>query len=223
MQRAEEVPVISVLVVDGQRMFADAVARRLDAEDDLTVVAAVPSAQSAQRTMAGRDVDVLILDADLPEGAALRLCTDMSDRAHLPLVVMLSASEKAEQIAAAIRAGVVGWVGKAEPMEHLVRVIRGVTRGETWVPPSRLRRVFQLLLHEEKSRHDADPLASLTARERQVLSHMADGAGRKQIAEQLHLSPHTVRSHIQRLMRKLGAHTALEAVSLLHALPSERR
>lgn len=215
----------SVLVVDGQRTFADALARRLAVEDDLMVVAAVPSAQCARRAMAGRDVRVLLIDADLPDGAALSLCTDVSRRERPPLVILLSASAEAERIVAAIRAGFAGWVCKAEPMEYLLRVIRGVTRGETWVPPSELGRVFQLLLHEKKSIPDDHLLASLTPRERQILSHMADGAGRNQIAERLHLSPHTVRSHMQSLMGKLDAHSALEAVALtgsrLHAPPSE--
>jgi DNA-binding NarL/FixJ family response regulator len=205
---------ISVLVVDGQRMFADAVARRLEAEDDLTVVATLPSAQLARRAMAGRDVHVLLVDADLPDGAALSLCADISRQERPPLVIMLSASAEAERIVAAIRVGVVGWVRKAETIEYLLRVIGGVTHGETWVPQSELGRVFQLLLNEQKNRHDDDLLAPLTARERQVLSHMADGAGRQQIAERLNLSPHTVRSHMQSLMRKLGAHSALEAVAL---------
>jgi DNA-binding NarL/FixJ family response regulator len=136
---------------------------------------------------------------------------------------MLGASAEAERIVAAIRAGVVGWVHKAEHMEYLLRVIRGVTHGESWVPPSELGKVFQLLLHEQKSPHDDYPLVSLTARERQVLSHLADGASRKQIAERLQLSPHTVRSHMQNLMAKLGVHSALEAVALLHAASEWRQ
>jgi DNA-binding NarL/FixJ family response regulator len=205
---------ISVLVVDGQRLFADAVARRLEAEDDLMVVATLLSAQSARLAMAGRDVHVLLVDADLPDGAALSLCADISRQEHPPLVIMLSASAEAERIVAAIHVGVVGWVRKAETMQYLLRVIDGVTHGETWVPPSELGRVFQLLLHEQKNLHDDELLAPLTARERQVLCHMAEGAGRQQIAELLNLSPHTVRSHMQSLMRKLGAHSALEAVAL---------
>lgn len=210
---APDIPPIRVLVVDEQRTFADAVARRLDAEDGLTVVAVVPLPQSARRAMAGRDVHVMLVDADLPDGAGVSLCADVSGRVRPPFVIMLSASAETERIVAAIRVGAVGWVRKTETMEYLLRVIRGVTRGETWMPPSELGRVFQLLLHEQ---HPPDDylLASLTARERQVLAYMADGAGRKQIAERMQLSPHTVRSHMQSLMRKLGAHSALEAVAL---------
>jgi DNA-binding NarL/FixJ family response regulator len=220
---APDVTPISVIVVDRQRTFADAVARRLESEDDITVLAAVSTAQLAQRAMAGRDVQVLLIDADLPDGTALRLCANSGERDFPPLVIMLSASAEAERILAAIRVGVVGWVHKAESMEYLLRVIRGVNRGETWVPPSELGQVFHLLLREQTSPPDDGPLASLTARERQVLSHMADGAGRNQIAKQLHLSPHTVRSHMQSLMGKLGAHSALEAVTLLPALPAGSR
>jgi DNA-binding NarL/FixJ family response regulator len=211
---APDIPPLHVLVVDGQRTFADAVARRLDAEDGLTVVAVVPSPESAWRAMARRDVHVMLVDADQPDDAAVSLCADVSGREHPPPVVMLSASAETERIVAAIRAGAVGWVRKTETMEYLLRVIRGVTRGETWMPPSELGRIFRLLLHEQHPPDDV-VLAPLTARERQVLSHMADGAGRLQIAQRMQLSPHTVRSHMQSLMRKLGAHSALEAVAMV--------
>lgn len=204
---------IQVLVVDAQRTFADAVARRLDAEDGLTVVAVVPSPRSARRVMAGRLVHVMLVDADQPDDDAVSLCADVSGLDGPPFVIMLSASAETERIVAAIRAGAVGWIRKTETMDYLLRAVRGVTRGEAWMPPSDLGRVFRLLLRQHPS--DDGVLAALTAREREVLSHMADGAGRLQIAEQMQLSPHTVRSHMQSLMRKLGVHSALEAVAMV--------
>jgi DNA-binding NarL/FixJ family response regulator len=77
-----------------------------------------------------------------------------------------------------------------------------------------LRRVFRLLFDQQDENGADDLLAALTTREREVLAHMADGAGRKEVAERLQLSPNTVRSHMQSLMGKLGAHSALEAVAL---------
>ncbi len=210
---------INVLVVDQQRTFADAVAARLQMEPDVGIARVAQSALSARRVLAGQRFDVMLLDADLPGGDDLPGCADASGRDQPQYVIMLSDSAEAERILAGVRAGAAGWVRKDESIRHLLRVISGVTRGETWVPPSELGRVFRLLFDQQNGNGADDPLAALTTREREVLAHMTDGAGRKEVAERLHLSPHTVRSHMQSLMRKLGVHSALEAVALAGSSP----
>ena len=84
---------------------------------------------------------------------------------------------------------------RRQPVEHLLHVIYIVARGEAWIPPVLLHRVIWLLLRqrEQVSRED-DPLSALTAREREVLTLIAHGYGRKQVAEQMHLSPNTIRT-----------------------------
>jgi DNA-binding NarL/FixJ family response regulator len=106
-------------------------------------------------------------------------------------------------------------VRKDESFEHLVDVIRRASRGETWLPPAEMGRIIALLLQDqERRREDGELLAALTPREREVLSCLAEGAGRREVAERLHLSANTVRTHLQNLMAKLGVHTTLEAVAV---------
>jgi DNA-binding NarL/FixJ family response regulator len=205
---------INILVVDQQRTFSEAVAARLQTEPGLEVVGVAQSMLSARRVLASRRVDVMLLDADLPGGNDLTECAEAVRRDQPPCAIMLSSSAEAERILAAVRAGAAGWVCKDESIGHLLRVISGVTRGEIWVPPSELGSVFRLLFNQQNKSRAPDPLTALTTREREVLAHMADGAGRKEVAERLHLSPNTVRSHMQNLMGKLGAHSALEAVAM---------
>jgi DNA-binding NarL/FixJ family response regulator len=210
----DDVTQINVLVVDRERTFAEAIAARLQMESDIDVVGVAQSVLLARHVMAARRVDVLLLDADLPGGDDLLACADTFGRDQSPCMIMLSGPAEAERILAALRAGAAGWVGKSESIGHLLRVVSGVTRGETWVPPSELGSVLRLLFDQQNGNGADDPLAALTTREREVLAHMANGAGRKEIAERLHVSPNTVRSHMQSLMGKLGAHSALEAVAL---------
>jgi DNA-binding NarL/FixJ family response regulator len=210
---------ISILVVDRQRTFAEAVAACLQMESDVEVVGVAESVASARRVLGARQVDVMLLDADLPDGDDLTTFADISGWGRPPYVIMLSGSAEAERILAAVRAGAVGWVRKGESIRHLLRVVSGVMRGETWVPPSELGSVFWLLFDQQNGNGAHDPLSALTTREREVLAHMSDGAGRKEVAERLHVSPNTVRSHMQSLMRKLGAHSALEAVALAGSYP----
>lgn len=210
---------INTLVVDRQRTFAEAVAAWLQMESDVDVVGVAHSVPSARRILASQQVDVMLLDADLPDGDDLLASVDDPVSDPPPYVIMLGSSAEAERILAAVRAGAAGWVRKGESIGHLRRVVSGVTRGETWVPPSELGSMFRLLFDQQDQYGADDPLAVLTTREREVLTHMADGAGRKEIAERLHLSPNTVRSHMQSMMRKLDVHSALEAVALAGALP----
>jgi len=206
---------ISVFVIDQERTFADALAASLEAEEDVEVVAAVHRQAPAPSLIVGRHADVVLLDVDLPGNAAIRLCEELSERKDAPRVIMLSRGSEAERMADSIRAGAAAWVRKSESLTHLLRVIRGVTAGETWLPPAELGAVLQLLLAEHEQRRESDRLlASLTPREREVLACLADGAGRRDVAERLHLSANTVRTHLQNLMAKLGVHSTLEAVAL---------
>src|ERR1700745_3495210 len=89
---------ISVFVVDHERAFADALAARLEAEDEVDVVAAVHARTPAEALILGRYADVMLLDGDLPERAAIRLCEELSAREEPPRVVVLSRSSEPERI-----------------------------------------------------------------------------------------------------------------------------
>jgi DNA-binding NarL/FixJ family response regulator len=205
---------ITAVVIDEERTFADALAIRLNAEDDLSVVAV---AQRTATTMGWR-ADVILLDVDL--AGSLRLCKATSGPPHSTRVVMLSHTSEPARIVAAIEAGARGWVRKDESVEQLLRVLRGVARGETWLPPAETGNVLSLLMKQRDRREDGDRmLALLTPRERQVLACLADGDNRHQIAGRLNLMPNTVRTHQQNILAKLDVHSTLEAVALTRAWP----
>ncbi len=207
---------INVLIADHERTFADALAARLDDEDDMEVVGAVQVKTPSLSLITGRPAEVMVLDGDLPGGAANHLCEELSGRNDRTRVITLSSSSEPERIVAAIRAGAAAWVRKDESLAHLLRVIRGVAQGESWLPSSETGNVVRLLLQErDRHRKKERLLAALTPRERAVLACLAEGAAhRGAVAEQLHLSVNTVRTHLQNLMAKLGVHTALEAVAV---------
>lgn len=218
---------IHVLIVDQQFAFRDALAARLQAEPDLAVVAKAHSAEFAPRVLVGRSTNIILLDAELPDDSAIAFCAEITRRADAPRVVMLSAASKPERIVAAVRAGAAAWVRKDESIDHLLRVIRSVVHGETRLPPTELGPVLRLLIKDQDDRRDRDDLlAALTPRERDVLFHLVDGAGRKEVAERLQLSANTVRTYLNSLMTKFGVHSTLEVVALtrprLEALPEMR-
>lgn len=209
---------LNVFLIDQERTFADALAVRLGAEDDIEVVLVVYRQAPAPSLIVSRHADVVLLDGDLPSDAAIHLCAELSGLAGAPRIVMLSRNSEASRIADSVRAGAAAWVRKGESLAYLLQVIRGVATGEMWLPPTETGAVLRLLLQEQEEQRESDRLlASLTRREREVLACLADGAGRQDVAERLHLSANTVRTHQQNLMAKLGVHSTLQAVAVTRA------
>jgi DNA-binding NarL/FixJ family response regulator len=205
---------LRLLIVVHDRTFADALATRLEAEEDLQVVAALNARAPSPHLFTGSRADLILLDDDLPDDAAFSLCGELSRRGEAPRVILLSHSADPARILRAIQAGAVGWVSKDESLDRLIDVIHGVARGEICLPARAMGEVLRLLLRRpDPDQNGGELLATLTQREREVLTCLAEGTGRRDVAEYLHMSPNTVRTHLQNLMAKLGVHSALEAVA----------
>ncbi|CAL9442420.1 LuxR C-terminal-related transcriptional regulator [Streptomyces sp. enrichment culture] len=233
---------IRVLVVDDHRIFAESLAAALAAEPDVDVTAA-GSGPAALRCLdraaaEGRRFDVLLVDADLgvtagqipgqavarvvPEGGAaagivdgISLVAGVREAQPAVRIVVLAEKDDPRRAALALQAGANGWVAKDCSLQRLLGVIRGVLRDETHLAPALLTGVLRELTAARKHRTDSERLvASLTPREREVLRCMVAGLGRKAVAERLFLSPHTVRTHMQNVLGKLGVHSTLAAVAL---------
>ncbi|MCX5586388.1 LuxR C-terminal-related transcriptional regulator [Streptomyces erythrochromogenes] len=229
---------IRVLVVDDHRIFAESLAAALAAEPDVDVSAAGsgPAAlRCLERAVAeGRRFDVLLVDADLgtvagavpaqrepgagpppsgPDGIALVAGVRV---AHPGVrTVVLAERDDPRRAALALQAGASGWVAKDCSLSRLLAVVRGVLREETHLPPALLTGVLRELTAARKHRTDSERLVeSLTPREHEVLRCMVAGLGRKDVAARLFLSPHTVRTHMQNVLGKLGVHSTLAAVAL---------
>jgi DNA-binding NarL/FixJ family response regulator len=229
---------IRVLVVDDHRIFAESLAAALAAEPDVDVAAAGsgPAALRALERGAAeaRPYDVILVDAELgalatggapalpaprPEDPALvdGISLVAGVRATRPAVrsVVLAEKDDPRCAARALQAGASGWVAKDCSLQRLLTVIRGVLRDETHLPPALLTGVLRELTATRKHRTESEQLVeSLTPREREVLRCMVAGLGRKAVAERLFLSPHTVRTHMQNVLGKLGVHSTLAAVAL---------
>ncbi|MYX23051.1 response regulator transcription factor, partial [Streptomyces sp. SID8380] len=129
--------------------------------------------------------------------------------------VVLAERDDPRRAALALQAGASGWVAKDCSLSRLLTVVRGVLRDETHLPPALLTGVLRELTAARRHRTESERLVeSLTPREREVLRCMVAGLGRKAVADRLYLSPHTVRTHMQNVLGKLGVHSTLAAVAL---------
>jgi DNA-binding NarL/FixJ family response regulator len=150
---------LGLLILVQERTFADALAIRLEREPDMDVVVALDISALPPRGFAGSRVNVVLLDADLPDNAAFGMSRELSQAPGAPHVVFLSDSNDPERIVRGLRAGAVGWVRKDESLARLIDVIRGVARGGAWVPPDQAEEVSRLLVR--RPRHDEDGGAQL--------------------------------------------------------------
>ena len=231
---------IRVLVVDDHRIFAESLAAALAAEPDVDVSAAGsgPAAlRCLERAAAeGRGYDVMLVDADLgilatggtravpvPDSGpgwpavvdGISLVAGVRSGQPSVRTVVLAEKDDPHRAALALQAGASGWVAKDCSLQRLLAVIRGVLRDETHLPAALLTGVLRELTAARKHRTESERLVeSLTPREREVLRCMVAGLGRKAVAERLFLSPHTVRTHMQNVLGKLGVHSTLAAVAL---------
>lgn len=143
-----------------------------------------------------------------------------------PRVIALSESQDPDLVTAAVRAGAKGWVRPTASARELADAIQGVARGETWLPPDLTTLVLERLLTGERQQAvSKDALADLSARELEILGCLTEGMTRAEIAERFTLSPHTVRTHINHILRKLDAHSTLAAVLVMRRsrLPEQRQ
>lgn len=216
-QRSDEIPAVPVrnlLVLDDYATFADAMASRLDTEPGLRAFAAT-TIEQAQLVMRERCFDGLLLDLDLGGHNGLRFAAvALAAQPDLRIVVVTGGKGDC-QVVDAIRAGVLGWVRKDETIQHLLEVVRGVLRGETWIPPRLLTGVIAELKAAQREVTDSGMLiGKLTRREREILALLATGLSIDTIGSRLVLSRNTVRTHVQNVIAKLGVHSAVAAVAV---------
>jgi DNA-binding NarL/FixJ family response regulator len=202
------------LIVDDHPLFTEALAVRLRVEPDIEVLGVAHNPEQALDAVAAQRPAVVILDVLLGGSNGIDALQPMLAIHPELCVVMLTSCAAVDHVVAAVRRGATAWLRKSASSDELVRVIRGVVRGERWIPPDLLGGVLvQLAAGAGDHGHPPEPLAGLTGREREVLQCMVDGLGKSEIAGRLHLSPNTVRTHTQNVLAKTKVHSGLEAVA----------
>jgi len=197
---------LSVMLVDDHALVRSAVRQALDAPD-IEVVGEASTADEALLLAPQLKPDILLLDINLPGTDGLRLLRELVPRLPNTRIVMLTVSSSRRDLADAVRFGAVGFLTKDLGPEALQRAVRGIRSGD--LPMSRamaadlIRELASSARPPAGSEADAG-LADLSAREEEVLRHLADGLTDRQIGERLGISPRTVETHVGSVLRKLG-------------------
>ena len=204
---------VRVMLVDDHALVRAAIRQDLEVPD-IAVVAEASSAEEALEQARTVQPDVLLVDIDLPGMDGLRLVRELASRLPETAIVMLTVSTSERDVLDAMRHGARGYLTKDLSPEALLRTIRGVHAGELAMPRRMAARLVARLV--EASRRapalDADPsLATLSAREAEVLRLLAEGLTDREIAVALTISPRTVESHVGSILGKLDVRNRAEA------------
>jgi len=210
--------VLRVMVVDDHALVRSAVRQALTAPG-VEVVAEARTAEDALAIALSVRPDVLLVDIDLPGMDGVSLVRELAPRLPETRIVMLTVSSTDHHVTDATRFGAVGYLTKDLSPEALLRAVRSAYDGELAMPRLMAARLLHRLV--ESSRHSpatSDPaLASLSARELEVLRLLTEGLTDRKIAVSLGISPRTVETHVSSVLHKLGARNRAEAASRYHA------
>jgi DNA-binding NarL/FixJ family response regulator len=206
---------IRVVIVDDHQVFVDALAVRLSDDPDFDVVGRATTSEQALAVLAATPCDVVTLDLALAGEDGLALGAEILRRWPSTGVVVVTGLDGGGQVLEAVQLGVRGWVSKVGTIDALTTALRGVARGETHIPAALLTQVLVSLSGQPQATvSEAEGIRSLTQRELDVLGCLVEGMSRNEIGELLHVSPNTVRTHVQSILHKLKVHSALAAVAI---------
>ena len=203
----------SVLVVDDHALFRAGMLAVLGAMDDVEVVGEAGDGESAVAAVSALRPDVVLMDLRMPGIGGLAATSRIVDQHPDVAVVMLTMSEDADSVFAALRAGARGYLLKESGAEDVGRTIAAVARGEAVFGPRVAEQVVGFFSSAAAARTSPQAFPELTAREREVLDLMARGLDNASIARRLFLSEKTVRNRVSDVLAKLRARTRAEAVA----------
>ncbi|MET0426324.1 MAG: response regulator transcription factor [Actinoplanes sp.] len=207
---------IRVLIADDHRLVRTGFRVILELEDDIEVVAEAADGAEAVALTAEHSPDVVLMDVEMPGMDGLE-ATRRLTAADGPSVLILTTFDRDDYLFAALQAGASGFLLKNSAPEALIEAVRVIARGDALLAPEITGRVIAAFAHRSTPPAEPDArLAELTPREQEVLVKLAGGATNAEIALALHLGETTVKTHVSRVLTKLGARDRTQAVVLAY-------
>jgi DNA-binding NarL/FixJ family response regulator len=212
---SEAAPPVRLLLVDDHPTSREPLAELLDRQPDLTVVGQAGSLVEARVLLAGGlAVDVALVDLGLPDGDGTELVREVCRRQGTVTVVFTGSPARLDH-ARAVEAGASCVIPKTAPTRRIVEAIRCLSAGEVLLSRDEAAELVALAARSRtRDERERAALARLTAREREVLALLAEGLGNEAIASRLGVGVETARTHVGRVLDKLGVASRIQAVLL---------
>jgi DNA-binding NarL/FixJ family response regulator len=202
---------IRIVLADDHPAFREGVARRLNREPGMQVVAEASSGEGALQLVRAQDPDVLVLDLEMPGIGGVEVTRRLFQEQVRTRVLVLSAYEDEDYIFSVLDSGAAGYLTKHESLSTIVEAVRGIAVGESgWLS----RRIAALFVETSRSgnRSKRDILRGLNDRECEVLHHIAAGESNHVIAQKLFISESTVKKHASSIYEKLNVATRAQTI-----------
>ncbi|HJP65480.1 MAG TPA: response regulator transcription factor [Actinomycetota bacterium] len=198
-----------VLIVDDHPITRDGLRTALSSEGDLEVVGEATTGEEAVDLAERTDPDVVFMDIRMPGMGGLEATRAIRHRNPETKVILFTVDESRAAVMDAVRAGVSGYLLKDVGADELVNAARLVAGGKAVIHPVLTRAFLDEVEHAERR-----PATPLSRRESEILQRVAYGATTKEVARELAISPHTVKTHLERIFEKLGANDRAQAVAI---------
>ena len=203
---------IRLMLVDDHEVVRSGIRMLLEDEADVEIVGEFGTAREALDALTELRPDVVLLDIGLPDMSGIDAAKEAKRLRPETAIVALTIHEDEEYFFRMLEAGASGYVPKRAAPEELLTAIRVAAEGEVYLYPSMAKLLVSDYLQQDETSRDEQALNGLTAREQEVLAHLADGARNIDIAETLGISPKTVARHRENIMRKLNLHSRTDLV-----------
>ena len=201
-----------VLLVDDQELVRSGLRRILRRRDGFTIVAECADGSEVSSAVAAHAPDVVVMDLRMKDVDGIEATRRLRAESDRPPVLVLTTFDDDELLSAALRAGAAGFVLKDSPAEDLMRAVRTVASGDSWLDPSVTSRVLATYRAAPAPPSPTAGAGELTAREYDVLVAIGKGLSNLEIADALVISELTVKSHIGRIFAKLGLRDRAAAI-----------
>jgi DNA-binding NarL/FixJ family response regulator len=207
---------ISVALIEDNRLVREGMMAMLNQTKDFQVVAAGPSGDPG--LLRDTKPHVILLDVGLWDDDSLRVAETVRKESPDSKVIIMDLLPVHEDIVEFVNAGVSGFILKDATFEDLVTTIRSVAEGAHVLPPAMTSSLFSQIAKEAivRGRSAAMESVRMTAREREVIDLIGEGLSNKEIASRLNIATHTVKSHVRNVMEKLALHTRLQIAAYAH-------
>jgi DNA-binding NarL/FixJ family response regulator len=198
-----------VLIVDDHPVTRDGLRSALSTSDDIEIAGEATNGQEAVEAVKELSPDVVFMDVRMPGMDGLEATRVIHDISPETKVILFTVEESRAAIADAIRAGVSGYLLKDVSATELIQAARLALEGKAVIHPTLTRAFIEEIQYVEQPRD-----TPLSRRESQILQKVAYGATTKEVAHDLGISPHTVKTHLERIFEKLGANDRAQAVAI---------
>jgi DNA-binding NarL/FixJ family response regulator len=201
-----------VLIADDDDLMRAGLAELLSADPSIEIVGEAATGRHAVERTRRLDPDVVLMDVRMPDLDGIQATRELTRAAARARVLILTTFEQDDYIFGALQAGASGFLLKRTRPEELIAAVHTIGAGDSLLSPSVTRRVIDRMARQPSPELDQAKLRDLTSRERDVLELIARGLSNREIAAELVVEESTIRTHVKRILMKLGLRDRVQAV-----------